>query len=185
MKAPRYDAVVFDFDGTLVDSDDALVDAFVALGVPRSTITFGHAIAEECQRLGLDLDAYAAAYDEEVVKPYPGVDEVVAHLGRWAVCSNKHPRSATAELQRLGWTPEVVMCADAFDWAHKTLGPVLRALDLAPARVAMVGDTEGDLRCALDAGCNMYWAGWNPRVPASVPEGVRLETPAQLLDLYR
>jgi phosphoglycolate phosphatase-like HAD superfamily hydrolase len=54
---------VFDFDGTLVDSDAALLDAFVVLGVPAADVTYGHAVAEECDRLGLSLEDYVAAYD--------------------------------------------------------------------------------------------------------------------------
>ena len=59
--ARTYDALIFDFDGTLVDSDEELVRAFVVLGVDRSEITFGHAIAVEVERLGLSLDDYADA----------------------------------------------------------------------------------------------------------------------------
>lgn len=184
MATRTYDALVFDFDGTLVDSDEALVVAFERLGVERSTVTFGHAIGEELTRLGLRLADYATAYDVEVVEPFEGVDAVVDRLGRWAVCSNKHPESAAAELARLGWRPEVALFADAFDWAHKRVGPVLELLELPPDRVAVVGDSEGDLRCALEAGCDMYWAGWNPRVPGVVEFGTVLERPDQLLDLY-
>jgi HAD superfamily hydrolase (TIGR01549 family) len=178
-------ALIFDFDGTLVDSDAALVEPFVLLGVPREQISFGHAIGEECDRLGLSLDAYVAAYDEEIVQPFPGVAEVVPHLGRWAICSNKHPVSASAELARLGWTPELAVYSDHFDWAHKRLGPVLDAMGLRADEVAMVGDSDGDLRCAQEIGCAMVWAGWNPRVVAAAPDGLVLEQPEQLLDLYR
>ena len=179
-----YDALIFDFDGTLVDSDEALVDAFVQLGVAREGITFGHAIGEELDRLGLTLDAYADAYDEAVVEPFPGVEDVVGRLGRWALCSNKHPRSGIAELARLGWSPEVAVFADHFDWAHKRLEPVVEMMGLDASRVAMVGDSQGDARCAEEIGCDMVWAGWNPRVAAERPVGIVLDRPAQLLDLY-
>jgi HAD superfamily hydrolase (TIGR01549 family) len=181
---PTYDALIFDFDGTLVDSDEALVVAFEHLGVDRATVTFGHAIGEELARLGLRLEDYAQAYDVEVVQPFDGVREVVGRLGRWAVCSNKHPDSAMAELARLDWRPEVALFADDFGWAHKRVEPVLELLDLPADRVAVVGDSEGDLRCATEAGCDMYWAGWNPRVPDAVEHGTVLERPVQLLDLY-
>lgn len=181
----RYDVLIFDFDGTLIDSDDALVDAFVHLGVERSTITFGHAIGEELDRLGLSLEAYATAYDDAVAQPFPGVDEVVPELGRWALCSNKHPISARAELERLGWSPEVALFAEDFGWAHKRIEPILDVLQLDPASVAVVGDSAGDERCALEVGCDMVWAGWNPRVAATRPDGMVLEHPRQLLDLYR
>jgi len=178
-------ALIFDFDGTLVDSDAALVEPFVLLGVPREDISFGHAIGEECDRLGLSLDAYVEAYDEHVVQPFPGVEAVVARLGRWAICSNKHPVSASAELSRLGWTPELAVYSDHFDWAHKRLEPVLESMGLRADEVAMVGDSAGDLRCAEEVGCPIVWAGWNPRVAAAAPDGLVLERPAQLLDLYR
>lgn len=179
-----YDALVFDFDGTLVDSDEALVVAFERLGVNRSTVTFGHAIGEELSRLGLDLDDYADAYDTDAVRPFDGIDEVMGRLGRWAVCSNKHPASATAELSRLGWRPEVALFAEDFSWAHKRVRPVLDLLGLPAERVAVVGDSEGDLRCALEVGCDMYWAGWNPRVPSAVEVGTVLFRPVDLLALY-
>ncbi len=175
---------MFDFDGTLVDSDEELVRAFVLLGVPREGITFGHAIAEETDRLGLSLEAYADAYRTDVVEPFPGVSAVVPHLGRWALCSNKHPRSGAAELARLGWHPELACFSDSFAWAHKHLAPVLEAMGLAAAQVAMIGDSAGDARCAAEVGCDMVWAGWNPRVDATVQDGIVLERPSQLLDLY-
>ena len=183
-----YEALVFDFDGTLVDSDEELVRAFVLLGVPREGITFGHAIAEETDRRGLALDAYADAYRVDVVEPFPGVGAVVPLLGRWALCSNKHPRSGAAELERLDWHPELAWFSDSFDWAHKHLSPVLDAMGLRAEQVAMVGDSTGDARCASEVGCDMVWAGWNPRVrarrEAGALDGIVLERPDQLLDLY-
>jgi HAD superfamily hydrolase (TIGR01549 family) len=177
-------ALIFDFDGTLVDSDDALVQPFLQLGVAQEEISFGHAISEECDRLGLSMDAYVDAYDESVVQPFPGVAEVVDELGRWAICSNKHPRSASAELARLGWRPELAVYSDHFDWQHKRLDPVLELMGLSASKVAMVGDSAGDLRCAVEIGCPMVWAGWNPRVAAAAPEGIVLRHPRELLDLY-
>lgn len=175
--------VVFDFDGTLVDSDDALVAPFLALGVPPEEISFGHAVAEECERLGIDLDAYVDAYDTEAAQPFPGVEEMLAELGSWALCSNKHPRSGSVELARLGWRPDVAVFADHFDWEHKSLRPVLELLGVDASDVLMVGDSEGDVRCAREVGCAYAWAGWNPRVRSASPGGTVLDRPADLLDL--
>jgi len=174
---------VFDFDGTLVDSDAALLDAFVVLGVPADQVTYGHAVAEECSRLGLSLDDYVAAYDTTAAQPFPGVEELVATLGRWALCSNKHPVSGVEELARLGWRPEVAQFADAFGWRHKRLEPVLADLQLGPEEVLMVGDSEGDRWCAEQAGCAFAWAGWNERTRLAEPEGLVLRSPSDVLGL--
>jgi phosphoglycolate phosphatase-like HAD superfamily hydrolase len=184
MPTRTYEALIFDFDGTLVDSDEELVRAFVVLGVQREQITFGHAVKVEAERLGLSVEDYADAYRDDVVEPFPGVAEVVPRLGRWALCSNKHPRSGVAELARLGWSPELAVFSDHFDWQHKELGPVLELMGLGAGQVAMVGDSGGDAQCAAQVGCDMVWAGWNPRVAAADPDGIVLQRPGQLLDLY-
>ncbi|MEZ5322666.1 MAG: HAD hydrolase-like protein [Microthrixaceae bacterium] len=179
----NYDLVVFDLDGTLLDSDGALVEPFVRLGMSRDEITFGDPVAEACRRWGIDLDTYVALYDTTVVRPYPGVSTLLEGLERWAVCSNKHPDSGHAELERLGWVPEVALFTDSFAGGPKRLGPVLDATATSPDAVLFVGDTAHDRRCALEAGCAFAWAGWNPRTRASNPEGYVLDEPSGLLDL--
>ena len=176
-------ALIFDFDGTLVDSDAALVRPFIVLGVPPDEISFGHAIGEECARLEISLDRYVELYDESTVQPFPGVADVVAQLDRWAISSNKHPVSGQAELDRLGWHPDVALFADHFDWAHKSIAPVLERMGLRAADVVMVGDSHGDVHCADEVGCAFVWAGWNPRVAGARPAGRVLSQPGELLDL--
>src|SRR4051812_6613975 len=112
--ARTFTTSVFDLDGTLLDSDEALVAPFLALGVPREEVTFGHLLADECVRLGISVDDYLAAYDPSATRPFPGVEEMVAGLGRWAVCSNKKGTPARLELERLGWRPEVALFAEEF-----------------------------------------------------------------------
>lgn len=177
--------VIFDLDGTLLDSDAALAAAYVALGVPPGDVTRGHVVAEECTRLGVDLDDYLDAYVEALggdpPRPFDGVETMLAGLDRWAVCSNKHPRPGRAELTRLGWTPEVAMFADAFNGA-KSLPPVLDALGVAPHEVLYVGDTGHDASCALAAGTTFAWAGWNPLAEPTGTAPV-LASPAELRSL--
>jgi HAD superfamily hydrolase (TIGR01549 family) len=164
---------IFDLDGTLLDTDAALVATFVTFGVPKADITFGHVLADECARLGIDLDQFLERYDTDVAQPFPGVAALVARLERWALCSNKHPTSGREELARLGWGPEVALFSDAFD-GPKRLPPVLDALGLDPAHVVFIGDTAHDRVVAAELEVPFGLAAWNPRaVPA---EGDRVLT---------
>jgi HAD superfamily hydrolase (TIGR01549 family) len=176
------EAIVFDLDGTLVDSDRALDDAWRACGVVDEDITHGHVLVDECARLGVSVDAYLAAYDPTKVEPFEGVPALLAMLDRrWAVCSNKRGEVGPLELAALGWTPEVALFEDSFG-GPKHLGPVLAALALDPGQVLFVGDTHHDRVVAADAGCSFVWAGWNPRV-APEPGDLVAARPADLLVL--
>jgi phosphoglycolate phosphatase len=173
---------IFDLDGTLLDSDEALVAPFLALGVRRRDIAFGEPVAVACKRLGVPTETYVAGYDPSMAAPFPGVSELVAGLGRWAVCSNKAAASGRADLQRWGWHPEVALFTDAFGGGQKVLAPVLDALGLVAADVVYVGDSEHDREAASAAGCRFLVAGWNLR--AREVRGDRLlNHPSELLAL--
>jgi HAD superfamily hydrolase (TIGR01549 family) len=174
---------IFDFDGTLLDSDAALVAPFVALGVRAEDVSFGALLADECARLGVTVDDYLERYDESAAIPFEGVDDMIGQLDRWAMCSNKHRQSGQAELRRLGWEPEVALFSDAFA-GPKQLGPVLDALGADASDVLFVGDTQHDRRCAHAVGCKFAIATWNPR--ARVADGdIMLTSPDEVLRLLR
>ena len=181
----RFALAVFDLDGTLLDSDAALVAPYLALGVPEEELTFGHVVADECRRLGLDLEDYIGRYDVAAAMPYEGVEELVAGLGRWAVCSNKVRRVGVAELGRLGWAPAVAMFAEDFGSGPKRVAPVLEALGVGdPSSVVFVGDTAHDRAAAAEAGTAFALAAWNPRAAAlAEPGDLVLDRPTDLLDL--
>jgi phosphoglycolate phosphatase-like HAD superfamily hydrolase len=179
MARPR--VAVCDLDGTLLDSDEALLAPFLALGVARADVGRGLPVDQECARHGVAVSDYVEAYDVSTVQPYPGVVELVSSLGRWAVCSNKHQDSGRAELARLGWTPEVALFTDAFV-GPKRLAPVLERLGVTGAEVVFLGDTAHDRTCAREAGATFALAGWN-LLAQPAPGDVVLEQPCQLLEL--
>lgn len=172
---------VCDLDGTLIDSDAALVAPFLALGVPLEDIGRGRPAAEECARHGISIEEFVAAYDTDVVQPYPGAAELVAGLERWAVCSNKHQDSGWAELTRLGWQPDVALFTDAFD-GPKTLAPVLALMGVSASEVVFLGDTAHDRACAKEAGAVFALASWNPLAEPAAGDVV-LGRPEELLEL--
>ena len=162
---------IFDFDGTLLDSDAALAAAFAAVGVAAEDITYGHVPSDECRRLGIDLAEFLAAYDPAGAQPYPGVADLVTGLGRWAICSNKEGGPARAEIARLGWQPAVALFSGDFG-GPKQLAPILAALGIAASEAFFIGDTDHDRRCAEEAGVPFALAAWNPRANAARADAV-------------
>jgi len=172
---------IFDLDGTLLDSDPAILAAFAAVGVPADAVVFGPVLEVECARHRVDPADYLAAYDPTLARPFPGVDEVVRVLPRWAVCSNKRREPGHDALRRAGWTPEVALFSEDFG-GPKHLGPVLDALRLGPDEVVFVGDTDHDRDGADAVGCPFVVAGWNARV-SGLDGAFVVAEPRGLLDL--
>ena len=117
----RFRLVVFDLDGTLVDSLRDLADSANALlvesgGAPLAEVAVGRMVGDGAARLvarafeaaGLvqpadALERFLAIYDDRLLKftrPYPGIDDLLTTLGsrvRLAVLTNK-PIDATREI---------------------------------------------------------------------------------------
>jgi HAD superfamily hydrolase (TIGR01549 family) len=174
--------VVFDLDGTLVDSDAALIEPYLRLGFTVDDVQLGRLLVDECDRLGIAVDDYIAHYDSNDVTVFDGVEAVLERLPRWAIASNKIRSSGEAELARFGWSPACALFAEDFGGRSKHLGPVLDALGVTADEVVFVGDTDHDRQCAREAGATFALAGWNPRTEPQ-PGDVVLATPAELLDL--
>ena len=125
---PRYSHILFDLDGTLIDSAPAILasfrDAFARAGLtPVIAIDdsiIGPPLTETLQLLAGSTDAahidrladgFKASYDTEGYKataPYDGVGEMLAGLKaaglRLAIATNKRIHPTRLILDHLGWT---------------------------------------------------------------------------------
>ena len=175
---------LFDFDGTLVDSDAALTAPWPVLGVDPARVPLGLPLAEACTRAGVTVEAYLSHYDATAAQPFPGVDELITRLEVWGLASNKERTSGRRELERLGWAPTAALFSDDFGGREKQLAPLLEVLALDPADVVFVGDTRHDRACAAAVGARFVLAGWNARARAAAePEDIVLDDPREVLDL--
>src|SRR5574338_161305 len=153
----RYQNVIFDLDGTLIDSAPAILasfrEVFAATGVPpvhsidpsvigpplRETLTL--ISGSEDPALLADLAArFAAIYDTTgllATEAYPGVDAVLRHLAgaglALSIATNKRIFPTRRILEHMGWDP---------------LFTHIYALDLfeprLPDKAVYVGDREED-----------------------------------------
>lgn len=180
MAERRYELLVFDWDGTLVDSAAAIVDSILeasrdmGLAAPdpeRARFSIGLGI-EDALRMAVPAlpreryREFAAFYRKHFMlregqtAVFEGVPELISELHQrnfvLAVATGKSRRGLDRALQTsgLGQYFSASRCADETSpKPHPAmLRELLDQLELAPERALMIGDTEHDLLMAAGAG---------------------------------
>jgi HAD superfamily hydrolase (TIGR01509 family) len=177
----RYHGVLLDIDGTLVDSNEAHVEAWA-----EALAENGHAIGKEKIRrlIGMGGDNFlpaAAGIDQESalgkriaerhgelfkerlprLRPFPGVRPLLEKLKaeglKQVVASSAQPDEVKALLEIAGVTDLIEDTADSGDAASSKPDPdivqaALARLQLSPREVVLLGDTPWDVEAAGRAG---------------------------------
>lgn len=182
MDLPRPDAVVFDLDGTLVDTVGARIRGWrevlaehgyeVDDEVLKPMIGMdGRRLAREvAERLGRPLeDGMDEVIDREAGERFdaynrpvllPGVHEALRRLDEasvpWAIATSSRAEQVTASVAALG-LDEPPRIVDGSRVAHAKPAPDLlllaaEELGVEPARCWYVGDSTWDMRAAVAAG---------------------------------
>jgi pyrophosphatase PpaX len=189
---------LFDFDGTLVDSVELILDSLrhatrTVLGhiVPDEVLRarVGRPLREHMRELDAErADDLVAVYREhnlrrhaDLLRPYPGVAEMLAGLrerrARIGIVTSKMRSAVDAgmALVPLGEFDAIVTCEDT-DRHKPDPAPVLRGLELLdadPGTTVYVGDSPYDVRAGRAAGVATAAALWGA-FPADV---LRAESP--------
>lgn len=186
-------AVVFDLDGTLVDSLDLVTHAYLgtiaAYGGPRISRTDLEAVwhigptPTIIEHFLARPAPEAVGHFQRVIRegsmslsPFPGVMKLLTGLAsdrvELGVVTNASRVNAEAVLAATGIGPliAVTVCADEADPKPSPSGllAALAALGAAPERSTYIGDSWVDLACARAAGVAGVHAGWGQ------PRGCRL-----------
>lgn len=184
----RFDAVLFDLDGTLLDSLQLIIDSYrhtlLAHGLaPRTDADILAGLGTPLEvSLGRfaetpgDVEALVATYiahnlevHDALVQPYPGVCDLVHALADagtpLAIVTSKRRRGTEMGLLALGLESrfEVLVCADDVERPKPHPEPVLRALralSVEPARAVFVGDAVHDLHSGRAAGVHTVAVTW-------------------------
>jgi phosphoglycolate phosphatase len=174
------DLIIFDVDGTLIDSAKDLIDSvnytLEAIGLPREDPELvrgyiGDGVRKLVERsLGTELqnlypravEIFRAYYDEHLLdqtKLYPGTEEVLHHFARKkkAVLTNKSAGFTLKILKGLSILQhfEAVVGADTTPYLKPEPYGVLKIIDdlnVEKERAVMVGDGVRDIEAAKNAG---------------------------------
>ncbi len=176
-----YDAVIFDLDGTLVDTESIIVKAAeVAFAVHGMEMDHAlmHAMigvdAVTCRRLlvetmgAMTADAFTAVWDREIAKGYQrdiplkdGARDVLEKLQiagiPVALATSSGRQNADAKLERtdIGQYFRATITLDDVENAKPAPEPYLNAanaLGVDPTRCLAFEDSETGARAAMDAG---------------------------------
>lgn len=184
------DAMLFDLDGTLVDSAPDLIAAMNRLlaehgAAPADMSKISAAVSKggramlrrgfpDADEVRIDrllprfLDLYAEAIAEHT-RLYDGIERLLAAIetrgARWGIVTNKPGWLARALVAKLGLDARccALVSGDCLPVKKPDPAPVLRACALAgivPARCAYVGDDCRDITAGRAAGMLTIAAGW-------------------------
>ncbi len=206
--------VVFDLDGTLVDSGDQIVAAmrtgYAAVGHPppakRAILSIvGISLPQAVERLSpaLAVDVrdkivaeYRAAFFANTAKPplYPGARQTLEALSdrvglKLAVATGKARRGLLKVLDQHGLGPFFNSLHAGDEHPSKPDPAMLRAAMAAAgasaAETVMVGDSVFDIEMAVAAGVDAIAVGWGYGTPAELTAAGARVTLADFGELTR
>lgn len=168
-----FEAVIFDFDGVLVDSNPIAERHWARWakhhGIPENdvlSIHHGRPTAETIRAVAPHLDIAAEALAKETAEAddtdgltrYPGAIELINALPRdqWAIATSGTRRTATNRMQFVGIpAPKVLVTANDVKNGKPAPEPYLLAakqLDIDIAKCAVLEDAPAGIRSAKSAG---------------------------------
>lgn len=189
----RYDTVIFDLDGTLLDTLQDLAaavnHALYQQGYPPRTVQevcrfVGNGVEKLMRRAvpaGLPevrimaalavFKDYYALHNNDATAPYPGIEALLDHLKargvRMAIVSNKNDPNVKA-LARLYFPTTISMAVGEGGGVRAKPCPdtvlhVMNTWGCDPSRVLYVGDSDVDIQTARNAGVDCASVCWGFR----------------------
>jgi pyrophosphatase PpaX len=189
-------AVLFDFDGTLADTTDLIMNSFrhtmrthldrvpseeewlSGFGTPLATQIQRYARSEaEFAAMLATYQTYQRQHFDTLLRPFEGAPELVAELARrgvpMAIVTSRYRRSTLRGLELCGILDHVPVLVTPEDVTHPKPHPepVLQALDrlgMEARGAVFVGDSPHDIASGRAAGTRTAGVLWGPFTQATL-----------------
>ncbi len=210
-KPAKWDAVIFDVDGTLIDSVPFIVECFQhtfmqnlghpededliksGIGMPLESV-FNTQYPEKSRELMASYLEYNLTNLNHGIGVFLGVPQMLTHLRNLgipiAIVTSKRMIALKPSLEDfdLDHYFDLIITKEDTKLHKPNPEPLYAAMDRLglqkPGRVLYVGDSIHDLECAVRAGCQPVMVGWTrmPKNPLKQAHpAVWIEHPAELI----
>lgn len=207
----RLDALIFDMDGTLIDSGMVVPDTYIAciaaaggpaysraqiidaysLGSPA--VMLGHLLGRPCPSDLLEDYHARLALAAPGITVYPGIVEALTALARTvplAVFTGASRRACSLLIEAMGLARHFAALVGGDEVARPKPHPdgILLAcerLGVAPESTAYIGDAPADLEAARRGGALALAAGWGHLYTPGAPADAVLTAPSALVSLVQ
>lgn len=188
----KYKAVLFDFDGTLIDTNEVILGSWQHLydkvtgqdiSLDDVRHTFGEILHDTLAKRFPEKNTdelvniyreYARDFYEKDIEIFPGIRKMLDELDKEGIKKAIVTSRYWASLSQGNYIFDI---ADRFDekvtcedtTAHKPdpepINICLKKMGLKPGEVLYAGDTLFDLNCARNAGVKFILVGWSVALP--------------------
>ncbi|WP_434794778.1 Phosphoglycolate phosphatase [Terrisporobacter petrolearius] len=203
----KYTHIVFDVDGTLIDSEKAVLKSLQKTmeeeGINKSLDDLKFALGipgkDALSILGMkDLQGVEEKWNENLLKYcdemilFEGIKQVIQELKcknlNLGIITSKTRKEYETDFLKFGLNTyfDLVICADDTIKHKPDKKPMEKYIEITKARIEeilYIGDSIYDMQCSKDAGVDFALALWGANETEKIKPTYKLKDPKSILDI--